>query len=58
MNCPTVVYHGIIELSKPKQKLVLIDAHALIHRAFHALPPWPQRRHGRQCGLRFFDDSF
>lgn len=26
-------------MPKAKQKLVLIDAHALIHRAFHALPP-------------------
>ncbi|MBI4407407.1 MAG: DNA polymerase I, partial [Candidatus Kerfeldbacteria bacterium] len=26
-------------MAKSKQKLVLIDAHALIHRAFHALPP-------------------
>ncbi len=26
-------------MSKFKQKLVLIDAHAIIHRAFHAIPP-------------------
>ncbi len=26
-------------MTKPKNKLLIIDAHALIHRAFHALPP-------------------
>ena len=26
-------------MPKAKQKLILVDGHALIHRAFHALPP-------------------
>lgn len=26
-------------MTKKKQKLILVDGHALIHRAFHALPP-------------------
>lgn len=28
----------------PKEKLILIDSHALIHRAFHALPPFRTKK--------------
>jgi len=34
-------------MSQKKQKLVIIDANALVHRAFHALPPTLTDDHGR-----------
>ncbi|MBI2847290.1 MAG: DNA polymerase I [Chloroflexi bacterium] len=41
---------GVLE---EKPLLIVIDAHALVHRAFHALPPFSVRRTGEPTGAVF-----
>jgi DNA polymerase I len=45
-------------MNKKKQKLVIIDGHALIHRSFHALPPTLRAKDGRPTNAVYGFTSF